>query len=145
MIATVKKPRIEMRGNIPEGFIELTRKYFGSDDVEVVVEKDDEYVSIDDTAWAKKREGKHSPGRNLKNYREMRGLTQTQLAEKLNVLQHHISGMETGSAGSRKTWRTNLLFSSRFLLNGLSEECPQEELFPDNRSVIGGWRKAKHA
>ncbi len=102
MIATVKRPRIEIRGNIPEGFIELTRKYFGSDDVEVVVEKDDEYVSIEDTAWAKKRQGMHNPGRNLKNYREMRGLTQAQLAEELNVLQHHISGMETGKRGISK-------------------------------------------
>jgi hypothetical protein len=50
MIATIKRPGIEVRGNIPEAFLEVTRKFFGADDVEIVDETDDELVSITDTA-----------------------------------------------------------------------------------------------
>jgi hypothetical protein len=67
MIATIKRPGFEMRGNIPEEFIEVTREFFGADDVEVVNEKDDELVSITDTKWYRKRKAERNPGHCIAN------------------------------------------------------------------------------
>ena len=102
MIATIKRPGFEMRGNIPEAFIDVAREFFGADDVEVVIEKDDELVDITDTKWYKRRKAEHNPGRNLKNYRRIHGYTQAILAEKLGILTHHISEMETGKRAISK-------------------------------------------
>jgi DNA-binding XRE family transcriptional regulator len=108
MIATIKRPGIEMRGNIPEAFLEVTRKFFGADDVEIVDETDDELVSITDTAWYTKRKADHNPGRNLKNYRGIHGFTQAILAGKLGVLTHHISEMESGKRAISKAMALKL-------------------------------------
>jgi DNA-binding XRE family transcriptional regulator len=108
MIATIKQPSFEMRGNIPEAFLEVTRNFFGADDVEVVDEKDDELVSITDTKWYKKRKAERDPGRNLKNYRGIHGYTQALLAEKLGILTHHISEMETGKRAISKAMALKL-------------------------------------
>jgi len=102
MIATIKRPGFEMRGNIPQAFIDIARDFFGSGDVEVIMEKDDELVDITDTKWYKKRKAERNPGRNLKNYRSIHGYTQAILAEKLGVFTHHISEMERGKRAISK-------------------------------------------
>lgn len=108
MIATIKQPGFEMRGNIPEAFIDVTREFFGADDVEVIIERDDELVDITDTAWYKKRTAERNPGRNLKNYRGIHGYTQAILAEKLGVFTHHISEMESGKRAISKAMALKL-------------------------------------
>jgi DNA-binding XRE family transcriptional regulator len=100
MIAIVKSPRIEMKGDIPDAFLEIARKFFGQDLIEV--KKDDELVNIADTNWAKRRAAMRSPGLNMKNLRELRGYTQVQLAERLGVLRTHISAMENGKRAISK-------------------------------------------
>lgn len=108
MIATIKKPGFEMRGNIPEAFIDVAREFFGADDVEVVIEKDDELVDITDTEWYKKRKAQRNPGRNLRNYRTIHGLTQAILANKLEIHTHHISEMESGKRAISKAMALKL-------------------------------------
>jgi DNA-binding XRE family transcriptional regulator len=108
MIATIKRPSSEIRGEIPAAFLDLTRKYFGADDVEGVNEKDDELVSIVDTKWYKNRKKDHSPCRNLKNYRTVHYLTQAALAEDLGILTHHISEMENGKRAISKAMALKL-------------------------------------
>jgi len=104
MIATIKRPRIEMRGDIPEKFLEITRKFFGADDVSVVAEKDDEIVEAKDSAWYKRQMAKRTPAEDLKNLRKIRGLTQAELAKKVGALPHHISEMESGKRGISKEY-----------------------------------------
>ena len=102
MIATIKRPRIEMRGDIPEKFLEITRKFFGADDVAVIEETDDELIEAKDSDWYKRQVAKRSPAQNLKNFRKIRGLTQAGLAKKVGALPHHISEMESGKRGISK-------------------------------------------
>ena len=74
----------------------------------MIPEKDDELVSIIDTKWYKNRKKDHNPGRNLKNYRTIYGLTQAVLAEKLGVLTHHVSEMENGKRAISKAMALKL-------------------------------------
>jgi DNA-binding XRE family transcriptional regulator len=108
MIATIKRPGFEMRGNIPDDFIEVTRKFFGEKDVKVVKEKDDELVDITTTKWYKKQEAKRDPGFNLKFYRVLHKFTQAELAKKVEALPHHISAMETGKRAISKAMALKL-------------------------------------
>lgn len=108
MIATIKLPGFEMHGNIPEAFLEVTRKFFGADDVEIIDKADNELVSITDTEWYRKRKADHHPGRNMKNYRRIHGYTQVILAGKLGVLAHHVSEMETGKRAISKAMALKL-------------------------------------
>lgn len=96
MIAMIKRPEFEMRGNIPDAFIDVVRDFFGADVVEVVEEQADELVDITDTKWYKKRKTERNPGRNLRNYRKIHGLTQAALANMVAIHTHHISEMESG-------------------------------------------------
>jgi DNA-binding XRE family transcriptional regulator len=104
MIALIKNPRIEMKGDIPEAFLDITRKFFGS----VEVKLDDESVNIVDTSWYKRREAKRTPGLNMKNFRELCGYTQARLAENLGILRTHISAMENGKRAISKAMALKL-------------------------------------
>jgi DNA-binding XRE family transcriptional regulator len=108
MIATVKRPGFEMRGNIPEEFIEITRKFFGEKGVKVVKEKDDELVDITTTKWYKKQEAERDPSFNLKFYRGLHKYTQAELAKKVGALPHHVSEMETGKRAISKAMALKL-------------------------------------
>jgi DNA-binding XRE family transcriptional regulator len=90
MIAVIKNPRIEIKGDIPADFLAITRKFFGN----VEVKTDDELENIADTAWYKRHAAKRTPGLNMRNFRELHGYTQNELAEKLGILRNHVSAME---------------------------------------------------
>jgi DNA-binding XRE family transcriptional regulator len=108
MIAVIKHPSFEMRGDVPDDFIELARKNYGAKAIKIFSEKDDELVSIVDTKWYKNRKKNHNPSRNLKNYRTIHELTQAALAEKLGILTHHVSEMENGKRSISKAMALKL-------------------------------------
>ena len=105
MIAIVKNPRIEIKGDMPQAFLDVTRKFFGS---EIEVRPDEEMEVVADTAWYKRHTAKRTPDLNMKNFRELRGYTQAQLAEKLGILRNHISAMENGKRAISKAMALKL-------------------------------------
>jgi DNA-binding XRE family transcriptional regulator len=94
MIAIVKKPKIEIRGDIPEEFLVQVKSYFGAKAVTVRRNDDEETVDITTTAWYKKMKKKATPGTTLKVYRELRNMTQKELADKLDIARTNLSAME---------------------------------------------------
>jgi DNA-binding XRE family transcriptional regulator len=102
MIATIKRPGFEMRGDIPPAFLEVARKYFGKNLVEVVEEAEDRLIDITDTDWYKERKAKREPGHTLRLYRTMHKFTQSVLAKMVGALPHHISEMESGKRAISK-------------------------------------------
>jgi DNA-binding XRE family transcriptional regulator len=102
MIATIKRPGFETRGDIPPAFLEVVRKYFGKDLVEVVEEEGDRLIDITDTDWCKERKAKRDPGHTLRMYRTMHKFTQGALAKIVGALPHHISEMEAGKRAISK-------------------------------------------
>ncbi len=108
MVATVKRPHFEMRGNVPKEILDFAKKHYGAESVVIVEDKADELISIRDSAWAKRREANRNPGRMLKTYRNMRGLTQAALAEQVGGLANHISAMENGKRAISKAMALKL-------------------------------------
>lgn len=103
MLVAVRKPPIEfdIRGNIPEKFISGLRKEYG--DANVKVERDD-MVNAMDMEWFKDLENEDTPGKNLRFYRKLAGMTQPELAKKLGTSKQFISDMENERKTiSRKT------------------------------------------
>ena len=103
MLVAVKKHPIEFNitGIIPENLISSLRKEYG--DANVTVERDD-MVNAMEMEWFKDLEGEDSPGKNLRFYRKLAGLTQSKLAEKLGTSKQFISDMENERKPiSRKT------------------------------------------
>ena len=98
MQAVVKTPHIEIKikGDIPLKLLELLKEEYGKN-VKVTKEKDDEYVNIFKSDWYKKIKKNIKPGDNLKVYREIHGMTQTELGQKLGgIPRQHVSNMERG-------------------------------------------------
>ncbi len=98
MQAVVKTPHIEIKikGDIPLKLLELLKDEYGKN-VKVIKEKDDEYVDIFKSDWYKKIKKNIKPGDNLKVYREIHGMTQTELGQKLGrIPRQHVSNMERG-------------------------------------------------
>jgi len=94
MTATIKETDIRITGNIPDGFMDMVRKYFGP--AKVAILPDEEYIPIEKTEWFQTQKNTITPQRSLRVYREIRGMTQAALAEKLGIMRHHITEMETG-------------------------------------------------
>lgn len=93
----VKTPRIkiDMTGDIPESILSAVKKEFGRN---VRIENDDEYLVADETLWYRTTMENMTPARALKAHRISRGLTQTELGNRLGGLpRQHISNMENGS------------------------------------------------
>jgi len=57
---------------------------------------DDAAMRVEDMDWYKEAESKMTPGRNLRIFRQMRKMTQQELADKLEISKQQISNMETG-------------------------------------------------
>lgn len=107
MLVAVKKPPIEIRGDIPEKFIAMVREFFGETAVSVTADApgDDDIITPENSTWFKAVEATMTPGKTMRHYREIHALTQEELGKKLgNVERQEISKMETGSRGiSKKT------------------------------------------
>lgn len=94
MLAVVKTPPIEVRGEIPENLMEFLRNNF--EHVEI---KDDEEEAVNfrETEWFKELDKTRHPGLSVKTYRENRGWTQQELGEQLGgVHRQMISEIERG-------------------------------------------------
>jgi ribosome-binding protein aMBF1 (putative translation factor) len=98
MLALVKKPRIELSlhgENVDELIAWLRKKY----DVTILSgEAEEQLVSIESTEYWKEME-KNRVGNLLAGARLKAGLTQAQLAEKLDIRQNMVSDYERGRRG----------------------------------------------
>lgn len=95
MQVVVKKPRIRVEGEITETLIEYLRCEFG--DIEIIEEKDEEWVEVVESDWYRSIRPTISPGENIRVYRELHNLTEGELAKKLgNLSRQNISNMECG-------------------------------------------------
>ena len=103
MQAVVKRPHIRLEGDfLPDNLIKYLRRCFG--EVEVVEDEDDELQDVFESDWYKSIKAQTTPGDNVKIYRELHGLTQEQLGQKLGAKFHkqHVSNMERGQRSISK-------------------------------------------
>ena len=104
MLAVVKTPyiRIEIKGKIPKKLLSVLKEEYGSD-VQLVPQEEDEKLNVFETDWYKHTKAKLTPGKNLRIYRQNRGMTQQELGALLgNVPRQHISNMENGTRSISK-------------------------------------------
>ena len=95
MLALVKKPHIEisLHGENVGELVEWIRKKY--DVIVLVEEPEEEFIPIESTEYWKEME-KNRIGSLLAAARLKAGLTQAQLAEKLNIRQNMVSDYEHG-------------------------------------------------
>ena len=110
MLAVVKTPRtsIHMRGFIPTPVLRVLRNEFG-ENLTVTADKDDKNLeSVFDSAEYKEFKSRVSPADYVRTYRENAGMTQTELAEKLNVTRAYICDIEHGRRAISKQFAKQL-------------------------------------
>ncbi len=103
MLVAVRKPPIDfsITGIIPEKLISGLRKEYGDENVRV--DRDD-MVNAMEMDWFKELESEDTPGKNMRFYRKLVGMTQIELAKKLGTSKQFISDMENDRKPiSRKT------------------------------------------
>jgi ribosome-binding protein aMBF1 (putative translation factor) len=96
MLAVVKTPRtnIRMRGFIPPPVLRVLRHEFGKN--LTVKEDEEEKLNVFDTAEYKKFKNRVTPADYVRIYRENAQLSQSALAEKLEVSRAYICDVEHG-------------------------------------------------
>ncbi len=95
MQVVVKTPRIRLKGELPEDLVEYLRRRFG--EIEVIEDDDDELVEVRESAWYQAIKPTVSPGENMRAYRVLHGMTQTELGAKLGAFsRQNVSNMENG-------------------------------------------------
>ena len=84
MLAVAKTPLTKLRieGEIPERILNVLQDHFGKN-LQVKKSPDDELVSIQNTAWYKKQKKRMTPGKEIRGHRELLGMTQSELGQKL--------------------------------------------------------------
>ncbi len=98
MLAVVKTPhiKIEIKGKISKRLLNVLKEEYGSD-VQLVPDEEDEKFDIFETDWYKENKEKLTPGKNMRIYRQNRGMTQKDLGDLLGgIPRQHISNMEKG-------------------------------------------------
>jgi len=107
MQVVVKKPRIRLEGEIGGSLVRFLRDQYG--EIEVIEDKDNELVEITESDWYRSFRETITPGENIRMYRQMHGMTQDHLAEKLgNLTRQNISNMENGHRSISKKMAKNL-------------------------------------
>ena len=104
MQAVVKKPHIRIDADkIPDELISFLKDKYG--EVEIITDPDEELIEIIKTEWYKNIKKTLSPYENMKLYRELKGWTQSEMAEKLGgIPRQNVSNMEHGRRSiSKKT------------------------------------------
>jgi len=97
MLAVVKKPHIEISGDsIPEELINFLRSHYQN--IEIIAD-DEELLDISETEWFQQRSEESSPGSTLRRYRKRAGMSQRELAEKLDMVKQNVCAMEKGTRG----------------------------------------------
>jgi ribosome-binding protein aMBF1 (putative translation factor) len=110
MLAVVKTPRtnMHMRGFIPMPVLRVLRHEFG-ENLTVTADKDDKKLeSVFDSSEYKEFKNRVSPADYIRTYRENAGLSQTELAEKLNVTRAYICDVEHGRRAISKQFAKQL-------------------------------------
>ena len=110
MLAVVKTPRIriEIKGKISKRLLDVLKEEYGSD-VQIIPDDEDEKIDIFEMDWYKKIKEKLTSGKNMRIYRQNRGMTQKELGELLGgVPRQHISNMERGIRAISKKVALNL-------------------------------------
>ena len=106
MLAVVKKLRtkqkmFEVRGAIPRDVVTYFKKRFG--EAVTVVQDDEDYVDITQTAWYKKRQAQATPGKTVQVYRQRDHWTQAELGQRLGGLSiQKVSDIENDRRGISK-------------------------------------------
>ena len=98
MLAVVKTPRIkiEIKGKISKRLLDVLKEEYGAD-VQIITDEEDEKRDIFETDWYKTMKANMTPGKNIRIYRQNRGMTQKELGEQLgSIPRQHISNMERG-------------------------------------------------
>ncbi len=105
MLVAVKKPRIEIRGEIPVQFLNVVRDFFGADSVMVEQDFDDEILTPETSALFQQIDESITPGKAMRHYREIHNMTQSELGSRLGGIDKaEVSKMETGKRSiSKKT------------------------------------------
>ena len=107
MLVVVNQPHTEgfrIEGNIPAAMIDYIKREYSKEDVSILEDEGDELLDPHEMDWFREAEVSASPGKNLRVFRTMHGMTQSQLAKKLGTTKQAISNMENGIHPiSRKT------------------------------------------
>jgi len=104
MLAVVKTPRtrIEIKGRISKKLLDVLKEEYGSE-VRLIPDEEDEILDVFETDWCKGVQEKMTPGKNMRIYRQNRGITQKELGELLcGIPRQHISNMERGTRSISK-------------------------------------------
>lgn len=96
MLVVVKKPPIDFKieGEIPADLLASLKSEYGKN---VHIEDDDAVMEVHDMSWYREMKEEETPGRTLRFYRKLVGMTQVQLAEVMGISKQFVSNMENGS------------------------------------------------
>ena len=103
MLVVVRRPRTEfsLNGDIPRKLIQSLVSEYGPDNVKI---EEDDMMNAEDMEWYREEAAKDTPGRALRFYRRLKGMTQPELAAVLGTTKQFISDMENERKPiSRKT------------------------------------------
>ena len=93
MLVVVRRPRTEfsLNGDVPRKLIQSLVSEYGLDNVKI---KEDDMMNVEDMEWYKEEAAKATPGRTLRFYRKLKGMTQPELAKMLGTTKQFISNLE---------------------------------------------------
>ena len=93
MLVVVRRPRTEfsLNGDVPRKLIQSLVSEYGPDNVKI---EEDDMMNVEDMEWYKEEAAKDTPGRALRFYRKLKGMTQPELAEMLGTTKQFISNLE---------------------------------------------------
>ena len=106
MLVVVNQPLIndfKIEGTLSYTFLENLRKEFGDSMKIIRQDEDEKWVDVNDMEWYQKELAKETPGSNLRFYRKLVGMTQKELADKLDMTKQHVSDMERDKRAISKT------------------------------------------
>ena len=93
MLVVVRRPHTEfsLNGDVPRKLIQSLVSEYGADNVKI---EEDDMVNVEDMEWYKEEAAKDTPGRTLRFYRKLKGMTQPELATMLGTTKQFISNLE---------------------------------------------------
>ena len=80
-----------LNGDVPGKLIKSLVSEYGPDNVKI---EDDDMMNVEDMDWYKEEVAKDTPGRTLRFYRKLKGMTQPELAAMLGTTKQFISNLE---------------------------------------------------
>lgn len=94
----VKKPPIDftVSGKIPKQLLDsLSSEYKNSMHIEFE-EEEETLMEVQEMGWYKESKAEETPGGNLRFYRRLANMNQTELGNKLGISKQFVSNMENG-------------------------------------------------